>query len=231
MTDKTSGRRNYKCPPPDFNQCETYERFKKELSVWEDITDVPSEERAGVVAWSLPAKHASRIRQKVFDNVEIKDLKKADGLKELMTYMDTVLEKDKLALQWERWREWESKSRASDQSMEEYIRQYDELCSNLDKSSLTLPKPILAFQLLWSSKISENEQKLVKTGLDYSKQTEMYSDVQTSLMKFCGQAAESGASGSSEKSDDVAIKHEPVFCSGRGGYGRRRGFGRRGFYD
>ena len=74
-------------PPPHLSG-KTYEQYRIELDLWETITEVAAEKQCGTVAFSLPNEHETRIREKVFNEISLDDMKKADGLKTLKTFMD-----------------------------------------------------------------------------------------------------------------------------------------------
>ena len=51
-----------------------------------------------VIALSLPKNDKRQIREKVFDQIRIDDLKKEDGLDTLIAFLDKHLKKDDLVL-------------------------------------------------------------------------------------------------------------------------------------
>ena len=82
--------------PPDLSKCRTYERYRQELKAWQEVTDIPKTKQGIAIALSLPQDSGeSGIREKVFDEIELKDLKKENGLEILISHF---------CCQWTQWR-------------------------------------------------------------------------------------------------------------------------------
>lgn len=188
---------------PCFTKCATYERYKNELTVWQTITDVPEEKQAAYLAFSLPANHATGIREKVFDNCELATAKVED----LTKYMDGFLGKDDITTAWEKFSKFESISKKPEDSIIGHISKFDDAMKQIEKLQLKLPQAILAFKLLKSSNISESERLLVLTGMDFDKKDSLYEQAKKSLMKFKGNTGVTTSVGG--HGEDVAIKVEP----------------------
>ena len=77
-----------------------------------------AEKRCGTVAFSLPEDHESRIRQKVFNEITLADMKKTDGLKILTTFMDKVLKKDDITDRWLKYDDFDECKRGERQSID-----------------------------------------------------------------------------------------------------------------
>ena len=58
--------------------------------------------QALVIALSLPQDDSSGIREKVFTELDIEDLKKDDGVKTLTAYFDKIFKKDDLTDSYEK---------------------------------------------------------------------------------------------------------------------------------
>ena len=77
--------------PPIFNKSKNYERFRQELLAWREITDLKEDKQGIAIALTLPEDDESQIRDKVFDQIPIDDLKSADVLNVLMNFLDEHL--------------------------------------------------------------------------------------------------------------------------------------------
>ena len=78
-----------KIKPPQFKE-KNYERYKLELQVWREITDIAKEQQ-GIL--SLPEDTECNIREQVFDELTINDLKAEARFEILLTFLDTKLAK------------------------------------------------------------------------------------------------------------------------------------------
>ena len=196
-------------PPPCLSG-KNYEQYRIELDLWESITDVAAEKRCGTVAFSLPEDHESRIRQKVFNEITLADMKKTDGLKILTTFMDKVLKKDDITDRWLKYDDFDECKRGERQSIDEFLVTFDEKYKRILKGGTTIPADILAFMMLKRARITKDERLLVITGMNFEKKDELYEQAKKSLKKFKGDQAYVG--GCSNESS-VAIKLEPSFLA------------------
>ena len=62
------------------------------------VNNVPKAKRGIAIALSLPANDSSEIREQVFEEISIDDLRKETGLKALLDFMDLKLGKDIVVL-------------------------------------------------------------------------------------------------------------------------------------
>ena len=235
-------------PPPSLKG-KPYEQYCVELALWECITDVAKTKQGGTVAFSLPEDHKSRIREKVFNEISVDDLNKEEGLKTLKTFMDKHLKKDDLTDRWLKYDDFDECKRGDNESIDQFLVNFDEKYKRILKGGTTISSDILAFMMLKRARITKDERLLVVTGMDFSKKDELYEQAQTSLRKFKGDQAYVG--GSSTECN-TPIKLEPAFFvdneealfaagyrktpqiwrgRGRGGRGRRGGRGGSGGFN
>ena len=194
-----------KLKPPTFKSGKSYERYKQELLAWREVTDISKEKQGISVALSLPEDDESGIREKVFDEVDLAELKAEAGFEKLVEFLDKQLKKDDLSDCLEKFEDFEDFERASGQTIQDYKSKFDQKYNKIVKLRMTLPAPVLAFKLLRKAKITREEKLLVLTGLDYTKQESMYDQAKESLKKFIGEHA------SAELKS--AIKVEPTFLT------------------
>ena len=85
--------------PPDLSKCRTYERYRQELKAWQEVTDIPKTKQDIAIALSLPQDSGeSGIREKVFDEIELKDLKM--GWKFWLIFLTKLLVKMISVIAW-----------------------------------------------------------------------------------------------------------------------------------
>ena len=65
--------------PPRLSS-KTYELYRQELLALREVTELSKEKQGISIASSLPETNATQIREKVFDQICIDDLKEEDGL-------------------------------------------------------------------------------------------------------------------------------------------------------
>ena len=192
--------------PPNLGS-KTYELYRQELLAWREVTELRKEKQGIAIALSLPENDKTQIREKVFDQIPIDDLKEDDGLNTLIAFLDDHLKKDDLADGLEKFEEFEDFQRKSDMSITEYIASFDSRYRKIEKLKMVLPSEILAFKLLKKANISKEEKMLVLTGMNYGNKNTLYEAAKSSLKKFKGGIAEEQDSLSS------GIKLEPAFLA------------------
>ena len=192
--------------PPTLG-AEPYESYKQELLAWREVKDLRKEKQGVAIALSLPKNDKTQIREKVFDQISIEDLKKEDGLDTLIAFLDKHLKKDDLADSLDKFGEFEDFQRKDGMSISEYIAFFDSKYRKIEKLKMTLPPEILAFKLLRKANISKEETLLVLTGMNYTNKATLYEEAMSSLKKFKGDLTVGNASSSS------GIKLEPAFLA------------------
>ena len=192
----------------------SYERYKLELLAWREVTDISRFKQGIVIALSLPEDDKNHIKEKVFTQINLDDLKKEDGLDKLIKFLDTHLKKDELTDSIEKFEEFEDFQRIEGQSVSEYIALFEFKYRKIEKYNMKLPSEILAFKLIRRANISRVEKMLVLTGMNFDDKDSLFEDAKRSLKKFVGDirgrsvSRESGVkfqAASSEKNDEVLI--------------------------
>ena len=141
--------------PPNLSS-KTYELYRQELIAWREVTELRKEKQGIAIALSLPENDKTQIREKVFDQIPIDDLKEDDGLNTLIAFLDDHLKKDDLADGLEKFEEFEDFQRKPDMSITEYIASFDSRYRKIEKLKMVLPSEILAFKLLKKANISKD---------------------------------------------------------------------------
>ena len=104
-----------KINPPSLEKAKTYEGFKQEMLAWKEITDLPKNKQGIAVALSLPADDEHQIKDEVFDQIPLDDLKTDFGLNILIAFLDKHLAKDDLAESVEKFDDFDDSRREDGQ--------------------------------------------------------------------------------------------------------------------
>ena len=92
---------------PKFSSEKSYEQYKVEFEAWSLTTSAEKEKQGLLVALSLPEDDPTNIRDKVFSEVDLNELKAAGGLNSLIKYFDNQFGRDDLTVAYERYIEFE----------------------------------------------------------------------------------------------------------------------------
>ena len=192
-----------KIQPPDFRK-KSFDRYKQELSAWKEVTEMDKKKQGIAVALTLPDDETG-IREKIFEEMDLDELKADDGLDKLLIFMDKHLGKDEITDGFEKFEDFENFQRSPDQNINEYIAKFDQKYKRLEKLDMKLPCAIKAFKLLRKANITSNERLLVLTGMNYTEKNQLYEQAKRSLTKFKGQQ------GGSDRASAPVVKLEPAY--------------------
>ena len=115
--------------PPNLNECSNYEAYLTMLQVWSKITEVEAEKHGLIVAYSLPnksEKFGDKLRERLLATVETSKLEGANGLKNVLEYLNKVLGKDNKTTKLDTFLELDDCYKRPDQSIKDYVQQFDE---------------------------------------------------------------------------------------------------------
>ena len=65
---------------PALNKGKCFEIYRKEILAWGKLTDLPKSKQGIVITLSLPEDDETHIRERVFDQIPLQDLKTDDVL-------------------------------------------------------------------------------------------------------------------------------------------------------
>ena len=118
---------------PTFITGQSYELYKKEIDIWENITNIESKHRALHLLLALPNKDKDKegIKDKLLETVSVDSLKVDYGVEKLFLAMDKYLAKDVLAVKWEKFQQFENCTKSESESMTQYIANFDTCYSRL----------------------------------------------------------------------------------------------------
>ena len=196
--------------PPNFVGDEkTYAQYKLDLQQWSRISGIEKKLQAEMVVYRLEG-HPSRIKEKISTQIGEKLIDNADGIKELIAFLDNIYDKDEMADVWDKFVEFTSFSRKPEQDLTQFMAEWTNSYHKLKTAGCVYPDIILGFKLLDSAKLSDMDTKLVLTGVDYATaktNKNLEKQISDSLKKFTGRAVIKGGEG------DVSVKVEPTWLS------------------
>ena len=189
-----------KDPPPFDSEAKPFTRYKTEVNTWVLVTEIPKAKWGLVLALSLPEKDKSDIRNKVFDALGEQLLKGEEGFSKLMTFLEKEFGEDEIYDVFNKFEEFESCRKKSDQSMQQYISTFELKYTQVkNKGFPELPQEYLMFKVIKNSGLNENETRLVQTDIDYDKKTKLFDSAKAGLVKYFGRMKE-------KKTEDVNQK-------------------------
>ena len=194
--------------PPSLKEAKTYESYKKELKMWSAVTDIPKTKQANLIALSLPneSRFGNNIRERVLERLSVSDLSKEDGLAALTEFLDGELASDATTELISKWDDWFDYERKSDQTMEQFIGEYELLLSRLESAGQQLSEEIKSFALMRKAGLSALEKTLILSRLDLMNKNTIYRDTKTQCTNLLGRTLK-------KEEPKKEIKLEPAYLS------------------
>ena len=175
--------------PPDFvSDKKSYAQYKRDLQLWTRICGIDKKAQAEIVVYRYEG-HPSNIKEKVYTQLDGQLAANEDGMSILINFLDGIYTKDDMADAWDKFSEFSSIQKKNEQSMSDFIAEWENSYHKLKTVKCEYSDVILAFKLLQSSKLNEMETKLVLTGVDYTSgqaNKTLLKQVKESLKKFKG---------------------------------------------
>ena len=199
-------------PPSFISETKSYPEYKADLQMWSRICSLDPKVKAEMVVYRFEG-HESRIKEKIMTQLGDKLVNNEDGIKDLLTFLDGIYNKDEMADAWDKYVEFSSLSRKPEQSMVDFLSDWENVHHKAKKVGCDFSDTILAFKVLEDAKLQDMEIKLVLTGVNYLQgktNKDLFNQVKLSLRKFKGQAVMSSKEGVPPVVD---VKPEPTWLS------------------
>ena len=199
-------------PPSFVSDSKSYVEYKADVEMWSRITSLKAELQAETIVYKLK----NEIKEKIVTQIGDKLKNNADGIKELLSFLDGIYNKDEMADAWDRYVQFSSLSRRSDQCMIEFITEWKNISFKAKTVGCDYSDTILAFKLLQDANLEEIEIKLVLTGVDYTTgkaKKNLLDQVVESLKKFKGRSVMSGTGKGQNGGQQLDVKVEPTWLT------------------
>lgn len=185
--------------PPSMRPDSSYDEWKKEVEVWKMFTDLDKTKQGPALLLSLTGK----AREAALE-LDISDISDEKGLDLVMERLDKLYLIDVDQLAFSAYEKFESYARSPNVSIESYLADFDHLYNNIKKYGMELPDGVLAYRMLKSASLPEEEEKLARAtvaGLTRH-------DMSLSLRKIAGRV-----NLENKISPHIAVKEETMTCS------------------
>ena len=163
-----------------------YSDWKFEVQLWEKFTMIDKRQQGFAVYSTLPQEQG--IDEKIrlaLQNGEI-DLENEEAITKIFKILDKWYGKDDLSATFDAWKRFKIFERKEDETIEQFMSNYDKTVKELQKFGVKLPEIILGMQLLDSAKLDTKEKQIVLTGVDYNEKGEIYDQMKMAIKKFIG---------------------------------------------
>jgi hypothetical protein len=187
-------------PPAYDEEKYSWREYKKELEVWVELTSLPKRKQGPALFITLKGKAKEAI-----SDMEIAELTDEVGFANMIAKLDNLFKKDENQEAYLAYKDFENFRRSQDMKIKDFIIKFESMYSRIKKHAMTLPEGVLAYRLLHSVNLRDEEMRLCRATIEKFE----YEDMKKQIMRICGDEVIKG--------NDPVIKEEPVF------YGRQDG--------
>ena len=208
--------------PPDLNECKSYEAYKRELRAWSAVTDLAKSKQGNYIALSLPnkSKFGNDLREKVFESLSETVLVSDTGLTALIEFLDGELGKNAVDDIIEKWDEFENCRKKENQTLEDFLSDFEMKYNRVKSSGTNLPEEVLAFMLMKRAGLTQLEKMLILSRIDLEKKDQLFKAVKLNMTNFLGKRVKEGTSNDLKLEPTFLAQHED--CLAAAGYFRGR---------
>ena len=180
--------------PPVLSDDVSYDTWKKLVQLWQISCRLDKKQQAPDLVLSLEGK----AREAALE-LEIEELNSDDGMKILLSKLDGLYLKDENQQLYVCLKKFEQHKRPSDQSINDYINEFERLYNKLKYYKVDYPDAALAYRLLESANLPNEKNELIRTTI---------TKLEYNLVKIQIRKLEDSAM----RTDDnhIPIKEEPV---------------------
>ena len=183
----TDTKAKFITPPVWKTDSMNYTDYKFEVELWQKFTKAEVKSQGFAVYSSLPHENDAHDRVRLaIQNKEI-DLDNDTAVASIFKTLDKYYKKDDISSVFEAWTSFKVFSRGQNETIQQFLNNYDQQINELKKQNIVLPQVVLALQLLDCAKLEKKETQIVMTAVDYTKKETLYEQMKTALNKFLGE--------------------------------------------
>ena len=182
--------------PPKLDDESSYENWKRDVKLWTKLTDLDAKKQGIAVYLSLTGQ-AKDLASEVSED----DLVKPTGVDSIIAKLDGLYLADEGLRKFSSFHKLYNMRRETDIPVSSFISDFEHVFYQFTQYQMTLPDSVKGFMLLSACNLSENERKLVLSGVvDVN-----YQNIKDSLRRIFATELST--------SSKIDIKSEPVLHS------------------
>ena len=208
MAEQNTQKNKFTTPPAWKLDTMKYEDWKFEVKLWMKFTKIEKDQRGFAVYSILP--YERNIHDKVrlaLQNEEI-EIDADDAVEQIFTVLDKTFKDDDLTVVYETWKTFKNFEKKENDTMDNYISEYDRCVKELKRNGIKLPEVVLAMQVLDGAKLDQKEKQIVLTAVNYNEKDTLFDQMKTALRKFLGNQCFSQDSKVKIKQEALNTEHE-----------------------
>ena len=191
------------------NVQDSYVNFRKEVTMWETVTTIPEEKRAITLLLKLPPKAKSvaldvpqeELSKGKTYSIEGGGSRKISGVQRLLEVLDTIFLEDINKEKFKAYRDIRNYKRQKNQSIQDFLLEYDKRIRRLKEFGINLPEEVLAFEVLDSSNLTSEQESMANATVQELSYTAMKDQIRKIAISMVPQ----------ENAKPIVVKEETFF--------------------
>ncbi|XP_057296098.1 uncharacterized protein LOC130625028 [Hydractinia symbiolongicarpus] len=204
-------------PPPSLDKETSYKDWKKEVQIWQALTELKAEKQGPAIFMGLRGKAKESVLE-----LDIEQISAATGVKAITNRLDKIYLKDENQTAYLAYETFEKFKRPPEMSMNDYLIEFERLYHKIQGHNMVLPDGVLAYRVLQSANLTPEQQQLARATLNELR----YDAMIRQLKKIFGDTVASLGTNTEVKIEPVlqasADTIEQNYFTQRGGYQRSR---------
>ena len=139
-------------PPPIFDGKKSWIDYKKEIKIWQALTDLPTKKQGPSLYLSLSGK----AREAALE-IDLEELKKDTGVQTILDRLDKLYLQDTNQSAYIAYQNFESFKRPENMPIKEYLIRFEQLYTKIKDHNMRLPDVVLAYRVLNSANLNQEE--------------------------------------------------------------------------
>ena len=185
-------------PPPEFSESMSWTDYKKEIEIWQALTTLDDEKQGPCLYLSLKGK----AREAALE-LDLAKIKGKDGVKLILQRLDELYLEDTTQTAYLAYQSFETFKRPEDMKMKDYLAKFEHLYTKIKDHQMVLPDGVLAYRVLNSANLTNEQMTLCRATMTELKYDEMVKQ----LKRLFADAITSAPVGATP----APTKDEPIF--------------------
>ena len=187
-------------PPPEFSESMSWTDYKKEIKIWQALTTLDDAKQGPCLYLSLKGK----AREAALE-LDIDAIKGEDGVNLILKRLDELYLEDTTQTAYLAYQNFETFKRPETMNMKDYLVKFEQLYTKIKDHQMVLPDGVLAYRVLNSANLSNEQMTLCRATMTDLK----YDAMVKQLKRLFADAITSTPVGA--QSIQAQAKEEPIF--------------------
>ena len=155
-------------PPPEFIESMSWTDYKKEIEIWQALATLTAEKQGSCLYLSLKSK-----ARKAALELDIDNIKGENGVQLILERLDALYLEGNIQIAYLAYQTFEIFQRPENMTMKNYLVKFEHLYTKIKDHKMELPDGVLAYRVLNSANLSNEQMTLCRATMMDLKYPEM----------------------------------------------------------